>query len=533
MKNPRSRLGIILNAHLPYVRHIDYPKFLEEDWLFEAMNESYIPLLRMLGRVSSTISGFRICISLSPTLCTMLGDKALNERFVQYMLCHIELGEKEIQRLEGNPAAQALARNYHDGLASNLAFYKDACASSLLSSFQKLEKKGVLEIITTCATHAYLPLYQDYPRAVNAQVEVGLQTLDYCFDEHSRGFWLPECAYYPGLEKILAHQNVEWIPLSSQALLTGSQLPLKGNFAPIKTPSGVYAFSRDLYLSNLIWSDKSGYPSDPDYREFYRDIGYDLDMDYIRPYIHEPGVRVFTGYKYWAVTGHTNEKVLYDPKKAKEKVKEHASNFIYSLRTRADMIRPLIGDDPYFTVSFDAELFGHWWYEGIDFLEELIKAIAKSPDIELQSQGDYVLGHPDAQVMEPGWSSWGEGGFNSVWLDSENNAWLYRHTFKAIENMQELAERFSQQTSLKKRFLSQAARETLLLMASDWPFIIHSNTSAGYAKNRLLSHLENIGLVYNNMCKNAVNTEWLVKAEKANAIFPNIDYNIFSRGVEA
>lgn len=522
----KSRLNFIFNAHLPFVRHPEYPKFLEEDWLYEAMNESYIPLLRMMYRLKADSVPFRLTFSLSPTLCSMLGDELLNERFAAYLDEHIELGDSELERLKACPEQKILAKHYRDELIANKAFYIDECQNRILNVFNALSNEGCLELITTAATHAYLPVYKDYPVAVNAQIETGVLEHNRHFDRMSEGFWLPDCGYYPGLEHVLRRHNISWTSLSSQALALSPDEPERGSYCPIKCPNGLYCFVRDANLASLVWSPTEGYPTSPEYRDFYRDIGFDLPMDYIRPYIHEPEVRSFTGFKYYAITGKTPEKGIYNLDKAAASVSAHARNFLFNLHGRTRNILDILDMEPVYTVCFDAELFGHWWYEGVLWLEELVRLCAEDEDVALITPIDFIRTKPVVQTLQPAFSSWGEGGYSEEWVDSSTNAWLYRHIIKAIERMQELSVRFPGQKSLKQRFLNQAAREMLLLMASDWMFIIHNKTSAGYAQKRIEGHIANVNLVYDNMCKNAVNTEWLVKAEKRDNLFKKLDYNI-------
>ncbi|MBP5756106.1 MAG: DUF1957 domain-containing protein [Spirochaetales bacterium] len=525
----KSRLNFIFNAHLPFVRHPEYPKFLEEDWLYEAMNESYLPLLRMMYRLKNDNVPFRLTFSLSPTLCSMLTDELLNERFLEYLDQHIELGDKEIERLKDNPEKKDLAQAFRNEIVLNKAFYQNECQGNILTAFNQLSNDGLLELITTTATHAYLPVYKDYPIAVNAQIETGVLEHSRNFDKMSDGFWLPECGYYNGLEDLLKRHNISWVSLASQSLILSADEPERGSYSPIRCPNGLYCFIRDANLASLVWSPTEGYPADPLYRDFYRDIGFDLQWDYIKPYVHEPEVRSFTGFKYYAVTGDTADKVVYDMKKASERASSHAKNFIYHVQSRTKGLKALIDMDPVYTVSFDAELFGHWWYEGVQWIEDLVRLVAQTDDISLITPTDFIKTKPIVQTMNPAPSSWGVGGYSAVWVDNTSNAWLYRHIFKALERMTELAERFPAQKSLKQRFLNQAARETLLLMASDWPFIIHNQTSAEYARKRVEGHIENLNLVYDNMCKNAVNTEWLVKAEKRDNLFKHLDYNIMNK----
>ncbi|NCC64013.1 MAG: DUF1957 domain-containing protein [Spirochaetia bacterium] len=523
-------IAFVLNAHLPFVRHPEYPRFLEEDWLFESISESYLPLLRMLNRLKSERIKYKMTISLSPTLCCMLSDSVLQEKFLKYLELHIELGQKEVNRCtKEQPEFLEMAQFYLDQYKQNLCDYQDLYRCNILDGFKMLENSGYLELATTAATHAYLPLYQEYPRAINAQVELGVQSFLTTFGHLPKGFWLPECGYYPGLEDTLKYHGVSWFQTASQSMLLSPDAVQGGDYRPVRCPNTVAVFPRDFQGTSLVWSNTTGYPTDKCYREFYRDIGYDLNMDYIRPYIHEPGVRVFTGYKYWAITGQTDQKIPYKREQAQKRVAEHAKNFLYNIEKKARVLETSLEKEPLFTLGFDAELFGHWWFEGIDWLEQVIRQANAKGDCAMFVTPSTVLAKEGSslQTVRPAFSSWGQGGYSAVWLDG-SNAWIYRHVHKALERMEELAIRFNDQASLKQRFLNQAAREVLLAMASNWSFILFNRSSTEYAQKRLKEHLKNFNVVYGNMCKNAVNTEWLVKAEKRNVIFSDIDYNIFN-----
>lgn len=524
-----NKINMMLHAHQPYVRHLEYDKFLEEDWLYEALNESYIPLLRMLLRLEKDGVDYRFSLCFSPTLLSMLEDGPLQERFVSYMERHIELGEKEVERtLSEDKECHEMAQVYLDDTKLNLELYQ-ALDRNILKEFRRLSECGRVELVASAATHAFLPLYKDYPGAVNAQIAVGLKTHKRIFGQEAKGFWLPECGYYPGLEKLLSEKGVQWVQLPSQSVICSPDKSRFGGYRPISMPGGLKGFARDWNITNLVWSDKTGYPCDPDYREFYKDIGYYLPMEYVRPYMHEPSLRVFTGYKYFSITGNTEDKVYYCPRKAEEKVKLHVENFLYNVRKKGKLLDAFGIEDHVFNLFFDAELFGHRWYEGLSWLEKVIRTIAEEKNTYSMVTASGIL-NDDGEVdfIRINETSWGPRGGADAWLGS-SNAWIYRHTIKAIERMQELTERFPDQGSLKGRFLNQASRELLLAMASDWPSIMHDNTSTSYAEKRIRNHLGSFNVVHSSMCRNTVNTEWLINAERRNAIFPDIDYRLFDR----
>lgn len=528
----KNTVNFILHAHMPFVRHPEYSRYLEEDWLFESMNESYLPILRMLKDLNKNNVDYKLTLCISPTLLAMLQDEMLQQRFVNYLKLHEKLGIHEVSRCnKEEKEAVEMAKVYLKNIQMNKDDFENLYKRNIITGFKDLYESGHVDLIASVASNAFLPLYQDYPIAVNAQVILGIQAFVDAFGNKPQGFWLPECGYYPGLDKILAKQGIKYVPAASQAVLFSKDRCDTGVFRPVKSAENIVFFPRDYQLTSLVWSDE-GYPSDPVYREFYRDIGYDLDLDYMRPYIHEPDVRVFTGFKYWAITQKGPDKVYYNRAKALAKVKEHASNYIYNIMMKGRQVRPdLDGEEPMVNIFFDAELFGHWWYEGVDFLKYLLlDASSQQSPIKLSTPCEVLKERPQLQEIHPAFSSMGTGGFAQIWLDG-SYVWAYRHIQKGIERMIELADRFPSQKSLKKRFLDQAARELMLAMSSDWAYFFHNHNNIEFARAQLEDHLQNFNLVYENMCKNAVNTEWLVKCEERDNIFPGMNYNIFNEDV--
>ena len=169
----------------------------------------------------------------------------------------------------------------------------------------------------------------------------------------------------------------------------------------------------------------------------------------------------------------------------------------------------------------------NWWFEGPQWLESLIRLMAESDDgLEMLTPSDYLEVYPDNPRGEPTFSSWGNKGYAEVWIDGSND-WIYRHVHKAIERMKDLVKRYPAESGLKLRVLNQAAREVLLSQASDWPFIIKTGTTIPYAEKRIKEHLYNFNRIYDNLCRNTVDTEWVTGIEKKNNVFPDIDYRIF------
>jgi 1,4-alpha-glucan branching enzyme len=398
----------------------------------------------------------------------------------------------------------------------------------ILRGFDYYAKKGRLELITTTATHAYLPLYENYPEAIHAQVQLAVQSHAKIFGKSPRGFWLPEFGYYPEVEAFLKEAGVRYFFVSAHGLLFVPERPNYGVYAPLECPNGLAAFGRDLASANAVWSSEEGYPGDPAYREFYRDIGYDLPLDYIGPYVQDGPIRIYTGLKYCAITGKTDTKKPYNPEAALRKVEEHAENFVYNRVKQVKKLSEFMDRPPVITCPFDAELFGHWWFEGPKWIEMLFRKIRDVEEIEPVFPGDYLKIQPDNQRAQPVFSSWGNKGYSEVWLDGSND-WIYRHAHKAIERMSELVERYPNEKGLKGRALNQAAREVLLSQASDWPFIMHTGSTVPYAEKRVKEHIHNFIRIYDALCSGVVSTEWLTKLEKKNTVFPDMDYRIFRK----
>jgi 1,4-alpha-glucan branching enzyme len=436
-----GHLALILHAHLPFVRHPEHEHFLEEDWFFEAVTESYIPLLRMMQRLVEDRVPFKLTMSLTPTLCAMLADKLLCERYVRHLDLLIDLTAREQKRNRKHSQLRELADFYSRIFSETRRFFIDECKYDLLTSFRQLRESGSLEIIASAATHGLLPLLQlassGAPEAVRAQILIGRDIYTEIFAAEPAGFWLPECAYTPGLESILQEANIRWFVLDAHGLLFGNPRPRRSIYAPCYTPAGPAAFARDRDSSRQVWSAQGGYPGDPAYREFYRDVGFDLPMEHLGPVSH--GMRKFLGVKYHRITGPGEEKELYDPCAA-ERVAE--SQAVHFLEERRRQIREVAaaGFDPIVVVPFDAELFGHWWFEGPRFLEQFIRRAANEQDFRLSTPSEHLAAHPTQQIIEPATSTWGENGYFEVWLNPSNE-WIYRHLHDAARRMSEVAER--------------------------------------------------------------------------------------------
>ena len=523
----QALLAIILHAHLPFVRHPEYDEFLEEDWLFEAVTECYLPLLSILETCANDGIPARITIGFTPTLCEMLSDPLLQRRYVRHVERLIELADKEVHRTRGERTHDA-ARMYAEQFSAARDLF-DRRGRNLINAFRALQDAGVIDIITSAATHALLPLITRR-EARRAQIEVGRRNYQKHFGRSPRGSWLPECAYEQGIDELLKEARIDYFIADAPAVMFGEPRPRSGIYAPVITPSGVAAFARDLKSSEQIWSADRGYPGDPDYREFYRDLGFDADYEYIRPFLHGDGVRRNTGIKYHRVTGTLDlgKKDLYVPAIATEKAALHAADFVTKRNEQAQQLRSLIDRTPIIVSPFDAELFGHWWYEGPQFLERLFQIAHRNQSkIKLATPLDYLSEFSANQEQELSASSWGDEGYYRVWINGKTE-WLYKHQHIAEDRMIDLAREYADARGLKKRALNQAARELMLAESSDWAFIITSGTSPQYATKRFRDHIHRFSKLHEMITANQIDEYWLSDIEGRDSLFQEIEYTVYS-----
>jgi 1,4-alpha-glucan branching enzyme len=362
-------------------------------------------------------------------------------------------------------------------------------------------------------------------RFARAQVLIGRDAHVDLFHVDPTGFWLPECAYAPGIDLILQEANVRWFVLDAHGLLFGNPQPRRAIYAPCYTPSGPAAFARDRDSSRQVWSAEEGYPGDPAYREFYRDVGFDLPLEHLGPIAR--GSRKFSGVKYHRITGGKAEKELYDRAAAEKAADAHAGHF---LEQRCAQFRQLasLDVDPIVVVPFDAELFGHWWFEGPRFLELFIRKVAfDQKDFCLTTPGEYLATHPTQQTIEPAASSWGDKGHLEVWID-KNNSWIYPHLHIAAQRMTTLAKAYKTDASeLDDRVLKQLARELLLAQSSDWAFLMRTGTAREYATKRTIDHLARFNKLHDQFTGGQLDEKFLADCEWRDNLFPNINWRYY------
>jgi 1,4-alpha-glucan branching enzyme len=400
--------------------------------------------------------------------------------------------------------------------------------------------------------------------AITAQIATAVRDYERRFERKPRGIWLPECGYTLGIDRILKAYGIDYFFVDSNAIEYAAPRANRELFAPLMTPYGVSAFPRDPMSSQQVWSSTEGYPGDFNYREYYRDIGWDLgwnnrkEWEYIRPYVLPTHERVNTGIKYYRITGKGTHREPYNPAWARERAAEHAGHFLLNRIRQAEYWQQHLDRKPIIVSPYDAELFGHWWYEGPQFIEFLCRKIFfDQHEIKMITPSEYLQEYPLADTGRINASSWGRNHSSEVWLQPDND-WLYRHLHQAEERMVRLATAEAglgegdgsgeagaggtgegvggasggggagtdggKTGGLRTRALNQAARELMLAQSSDWAFIMDSKTVVDYAIRRSKQHLGSFHRLCDQLEAGVVDELGLARLEEQDNCFPAIDY---------
>ncbi len=533
---------LVLHTHLPYVLcHGRTPH--GADWLSEAAAECYVPLLDALYDLVEQGISPRITIGITPVLTEMLADPIFVYEFTSHLQDRMLAARRDQAAFEANQQAHMayLAGFWHDRFSRVFRNFRVRYGKSIVGAFKRLQDEGHIEIITSAATHGYMPLLSQ-DTSLQAQVKQGVKTYRRHYGTDPRGFWMPECAYRPryswgypvspdgaspqpylrkGVEEFLGENGLRYFMIESH-LLSGWEIEggdstagaaqgaagsvyadrfpalkkLWDQFNRESTPGRqdvsiyqahyiagrgeaadpVAVFARDPRTGHQVWSASVGYPGDQSYLEFHRK-------------------RVPSGHRYHRVTGSgvdLGEKADYDPDRAREMVESHAHHFVGLIREVLREQRERLGASPVICAPYDTELFGHWWFEGVDWLKSVLRLAAADPEINAATGSQALVAHASPTPIDLPEGSWGEGGFHWVWLN-QGTEWTWKLIYQAEDRMRELA-KIESDNELLTRLIKQAARELFLLQASDWQFNLTSGTSADYADLRLNWH-------YDSFCK--------------------------------
>lgn len=535
MKQQNPALVLTLHGHLPWVNHPEYEHFLEEDWFFEGVADCYLPLLAMADGWKRDGIDASFTMDISPPLLSMMVEKNLLERTARHLGSRKSLIHRHLQGLPTDSPFRAAAEYARDE-ADHRADHFDSLGRDLPSAFRRHWDEGRIEVMTCCATHGLLPVLLDEGSS-RAQVWEAVRTHERILGRRPRGIWMPECGITPSNFDFFAEAGLVFTFAEDRAVLFGAPPPAYGALRPVWTPEGIAVFARDPVSGKEVWSASEGYPGDFRYREFYRDLGYDAAEELLDE-SHKLGTggRKNVGVKLHRITGRVSldQKQPYSPHDAMEATQQHASYFVEMRVQQAERARSEMGAWPCFTAAFDAELFGHWWYEGPRFLDNVIRRCVERSQHEAaaprpMSAWRYLEENPRHQLMEPAVSSWGDGGAFSVWVNGEND-WLWRLVHDCRERLGHQVRRFQSQppNDVETRALKQATREMLLAQSSDWPFILTMGTQMGYARERPIKHLSRAHRLLHALETGDIHHDDLLQMEMRDGLFQDVDPSPFA-----
>lgn len=555
MNGKKGYFTLVLHSHLPYVRLAGrWPH--GEEMLHEAVAETYIPLLNVLYDLKQEGVEPRLTIGLTPILLEQIGDESVLSNFELYLLERLELAREEVDR---HPTGHLhyLANFYHDWYQNVMTSFRERYGRDLIGAFRRLQDEGNVDIITSAATHAYLPLLER-DSSIYAQLKTGVESYRRHFGRAPRGIWLPECGYRPayvkengvryekpGLEDFLAELNLYYFFTDTHVIEGGELVGMAAGDvvgpyggipdrpAPARTDerpeatekttmrpyyvhaSKVAVFGRDERTGQQVWSASIGYPGDFLYREFHRKDDH-------------------SGLQYWRITGagvDLGQKDLYDPVPAVEQARRHAQHFAGLVQVRVNDYAHR-HDRPGVVVSaYDTELFGHWWFEGIGWLKEVLRLLAASEEVGLITADEYVQRFPPTEILRVPESSWGAGGGHWTWMNPTTE-WMWPLIHAAEREMERAVALYPAAEGELRDLLDQMAREALLLESSDWPFLISTGQAKEYASSRFQRHLarfNRLALAAQAGTFDAETRRFLAMAQETDNPFQDVDYRYFAR----
>jgi 1,4-alpha-glucan branching enzyme len=559
-----------LHSHLPYVvNHGTWPHGME--WLHEAAAETYLPLLRVFAELEQQGLALKANVNLSPILLEQLSHPVFKDQFPKYLVRKIQAAHKDADEFNrtGDSHLADVSRFWLHFYEQALRHFDDL-GNDIIRGFKHFYDSGAIEIITCGATHGYFPLLGT-DSSIRAQVKTGIDTHQRFFGRKPRGIWLPECGYRPagswqfpvalngavpahskapflreGVEQILAENDLEFFYVDTHLVDTSTKftpyqllaggVPVAMEIAaehsqknfyrpyladgPDRKNSHVAFFTRDPRTGVQVWSGDQGYPGDANYLEFHKK--------------NWPG-----GHRYWRISGPKVDlglKQPYDPAIAQACTREHAAHFARITANALEQYGKQGAGAPVLTAPFDAELFGHWWFEGPEWLKYVAMEFSKPESkVKLTTCGEYLDKFPPAGFVALPEGSWGAESNNSVWLN-EDTAWTWKQIYPAELAVQQMANSgLWRGHEAATRLAKQLCREMLLLESSDWQFLITTKHARDYAEKRFNSHMEQFRVLLDTWRRFEATRQIpedklheLEAIELRDSIFPDIDPTLWA-----
>lgn len=563
----------VLHSHMPYARLAGrWPH--GEEWIHEAASETYIPLLQTLYELKEQEIPYRLTMTMTPVLAEQLSDPLVLSNLNDYLDSKIKAakgdmayyGDPKITAIDEQHTPEEINGHLHYLAGWYKGWYehiKDAFNEQfkrdLIGAFKQLQDEGYIEIISSPATHAYLPLLSR-DSSIEGQIRTGLQTHERLFGRKSKGFWLPECAYRPayitddgetraGLEHWLKRHDLRYFFVETHTITGGQPVGVAtgnviGPYGAVKrryviptqehmpqrdnstyrayyvsdttsgeatNSSGVAVIGRNNNTGHQVWSSDWGYPGDFDYREFYKKAGT-------------------SGLPYWRVTGDKidlEHKDYYHPDWAAFKIEQHSEHFAHLVGDLLRKHQRETGETGIIASSFDTELFGHWWFEGVHWLREVLKHVAADPNIVMMTTSEYLEAYPPRETIHLPESSWGVGGAHFTW-DNGDTQWMWEPLHACERRMEALARAHQDADEITTEVLNQAARELLLMQSSDWEFLVTTQQAREYAAHRFSQHVDRFNALAESIEQGKPNINMASEWYELDNVFSDIDFRWFA-----
>lgn len=530
-----KNLVLIINARQDFIRHSgEYQKKNASilNTLFESISDTYIPLLNMFESLERDEITCRLGLVLPPVLCNLLSDEKIHQLYIQWLENKIELGKQEKLRNEQNQKIAALV----DGEIQRLSQLKNDFAEkyqcNLIKAFSDSMHKGYVELLATCGTDIFMPYYSDMKEIISAQIETGLHSYKEFFGEVPEGFWIPELGFFPGVEKLIRAYGYSYTVLETRSMLLAEEVPSVGIFYPVRSENSLVLFGRDAESDDEIFSE-DGFINNSIYRNENADIGFNLDMNALQPFMAEDSVRYTTGFKYWnkdyTDPSDYSEDEVYDEEAAKLQAMKDAEAFVTAKMTRLEKAAELLSDKDFVSLvcTLDADKLRQNWHEAIFWLESVFRCSEKQ-SLNITTCDRLLENQYSLDKFLPYYSSVQGTGYGETLLSSKN-CWMMRHIKKACQRMIDLSDRFPTDTGLKNRLLNLGAKELMIAQSLNLAKAIENDENPEYTVRRFKASIDAFTAVFDSLGSNTVSTEWLTNLEVEDSIFPWMNYRIFAQ----